>query len=142
MYHLVTRKGTLVRRTTHAALAAVAVAAVATSGCGGDAGAPAASSAGTVATNGQTATVQAIDNSFSPKELTVSAGTEVVWENRGRNEHNIIPENEDDPWRVDTADFQPGETATWVFTQPGTYRYYCSIHGTINAGMPGVIIVQ
>ena len=120
----------------------IVLAAAALAGCGTDVAHSGDASPATVAATGETATVQAVDNSFVPEELTIAAGTEVTWENRGRNDHNIIPEVEDDPWRVDTEAFAPGDTASWVFTTPGTYRYYCSIHGTIDAGMPGVIVVE
>jgi plastocyanin len=137
------------------AVAAISVASFALSSCssddgtenaagttqGGD-GATATTSAVTVPANGESMTVLAVDNSFQPDELTVAAGTEVVWENNGRNDHNIIPENENAAWRVDTEDFEPGASASHVFNRAGTYRYYCSIHGTIDAGMPGVIIVE
>lgn len=91
--------------------------------------------------NGESVLVAATDNLFRPDETTVAAGTEVVWENRGRNEHNIIPEDESAPWRVEVEDFMPGDKSSFVFSTPGTYRYFCSIHGTIDAGMPGVIVV-
>jgi plastocyanin len=87
-------------------------------------------------------TVRALDNTFDPETLTISAGTEVVWDNRGRNEHNIIPEDESAPWKFEADVFQPGETARYTFTEPGTYPYYCSIHGTLTVGMPGVIVVE
>jgi len=92
--------------------------------------------------NGQVVEVQALDNSFNPETVTIEAGTEVLWDNRGRNDHNIIPEDPDAEWRVDLEEFAPGDTASHVFTEPGTYRYYCSIHGTIDVGMPGVVIVE
>lgn len=91
---------------------------------------------------GETAEVTAVDNSFSPEEAVVAAGTEVVWTNNGRNDHNIIPEDEDAEWRVEGTEFTPGDTASYRFVEPGTYRYYCSFHGTIDAGMPGVIVVE
>ena len=31
--------------------------------------------------------------------------------------------------------------ANWVFTEPGVYDYYCSIHGTTTAGMVGSVTV-
>ena len=140
-------------RTIRIAAAALAVALVGTSllsACGSDTGGPpvAAGSgegeaaAAAVEANGETAEVVAVDNSFNPKEATVSAGTEVVWDNRGRNDHNIIPEDPDADWKVEIEDFAPGDTASHVFLEPGTYRYYCSIHGTIDVGMPGVIVVE
>ena len=124
-------------------IGAVALAALAVPACGEDAGSPAGgSSDGAVAANGESVVVQAVDNSFVPETETVAAGTEVVWENRGRNEHNIIPESEDAEWRFEAEAFVPGAEVSHVFTEPGTYRYYCSIHGTIDAGMPGVIVVE
>lgn len=92
--------------------------------------------------NGESVTVRAVDNVFDPEETTISAGTEIVWENRGRNEHNVIPEDPEAEWRAEAEDFQPGDSTSFVFTEPGTYRYYCSIHGTIDVGMPGVIVVE
>lgn len=120
---------------------------VALAACGADDAQDAAASsaggaAGAAEPNGQTVTVIAVDNSFDPEEVVVEAGTEVVWENRGRNEHNIIPEDESAEWKVEVDAFQPDQSASYVFTEPGTYRYYCSIHGTIDVGMPGVVIVE
>ncbi len=92
--------------------------------------------------NGETFTVKAVDNSFVPEEASVAAGTEVVWENRGRNDHNVIAEVDDAPWTIEADDFAPGESGSYTFTRAGTYRYYCSIHGTLTAGMPGVLIVE
>ena len=85
--------------------------------------------------------VLAIDNAFDPEEIEVEAGTTVVWRNTGRNEHNVIPADEDAGWRIDTEDFLPGDQRQVRFTEPGTYRYYCSIHGTTKAGMTGEIVV-
>ena len=84
--------------------------------------------------------VQVLDNSFRPAELEVAAGTEVVWENGGRNDHNVLPV-EGDAWGVEAADFEPGATYRHRFTEPGTYAYYCSLHGTTTKGMVGSIVV-
>lgn len=133
------------RRTT---VLGALVAAALLAGCGSDhtsaTGDDGGGGGGTAASgpNGEAVEVLAVDNSFNPKEATIEAGTEVVWENRGRNEHNIIPEDADAEWRVETEDFPQGATASHVFLEPGTYRYYCSIHGTIDRGMPGVIVVE
>lgn len=138
---------------TAAALAAVALAA-----CGADSddsqsastpapadSAPAVSggSVDSVAPNGESVTVDALDNKFVEPELTIVAGTEVVFDNKGRNDHNVVPE--DDPkattWGVLTDGFHPGDTYAHVFSTPGTYVYYCTIHGTATAGMFGTITV-
>jgi plastocyanin len=86
------------------------------------------------------AAVTALDNSFRPENIEVAAGTEVVWTNKGRNEHNILHVEGDD-WGVDVDDFQPGAAYSHTFDESGVYRYYCSIHGTSNAGMIGTIVV-
>lgn len=91
---------------------------------------------------GVTVTVAAEDNQFVPEALEVAAGTEVVFDNVGRNEHNVIPVDDDHgAIRVDTADLEPGSQARRRLTELGTVRYYCSIHGTETAGMIGTITV-
>src|SRR3954470_18898649 len=65
-------------------------------------------------------------NEFFPRSLTVPPDTTVYWENRGTF-HNVRFEDgafeepadpEATPWRV------------WRhFDVPGTYRYYCEMHG-------------
>lgn len=110
----------------------------------------------TVPPNGETASVIVLDNSYRPIEIEISAGTEVVFENRGRNEHNILPDfvkndaalvellgADDSPisWGVVSVELAPTMTYSHVFTAPGTYAYYCSIHGAPGAGMYGSIVV-
>jgi len=111
----------------------------------------------TVPPNGETANVVVLDNSFRPIEVEISAGTEVVFENRGRNEHNILPDSVKDDaglaellatdsspsaWGVASTEFAPGEVYSHVFDAPGVYSYYCSIHGVPGVGMYGVIRVS
>lgn len=91
---------------------------------------------------GDAVEIRAIDNSFDPEAARVAAGTEVTFFNNGRNDHNVIPEDEDAEWRIDAEDFRPGDEASYTFEEPGTYRFYCSIHGTLTAGMPGVLVVE
>ncbi|HEY6698953.1 MAG TPA: plastocyanin/azurin family copper-binding protein [Acidimicrobiales bacterium] len=87
------------------------------------------------------AEVTALDNSFRPENIEVVAGTEVVWTNKGRNEHNILHVEGDD-WGVEVDDFQPGAAYSHTFDEAGVYHYYCSIHGTTDAGMIGTIVVS
>jgi plastocyanin len=86
------------------------------------------------------APVSALDNSFMPENIRVTAGTEVVWTNKGRNEHNALHVDGDD-WGVEVDDFQPGDVYSHTFDEPGVYRYYCSIHGSTDAGMIGTVVV-
>ncbi len=98
----------------------------------------------TVAATGQTAKVTSLDNSFRVENLVVEAGTEVKWDNKGRNAHDIRPKDDPstDSWGVLEDKFQPGDSYSFVFTTPGTYAYYCSIHGTAKVGMIGTVTVS
>lgn len=111
----------------------------------------------TVPPNGESITIQVLDNSYRPSDYEISAGTEVVFENRGRNDHNILPDsvkddaglnellrNDSSPsaWGVVSTDFVPGDSFSHVFGAPGVYPYYCSIHGAPGAGMYGIIRVS
>jgi plastocyanin len=113
----------------------VALAAVVLVACGDDGGE-------VTLVEGEETEVLAIDNVFQPEDVTVPAGTVVLWSNNGRNDHNIIPEDEGAEWRVESEDFVPGDEAEFRFTEPGSYRYFCSIHGTIDVGMIGTIIIE
>jgi plastocyanin len=93
------------------------------------------------ATGESTVTVEARDNVFVPEYVTVSPGTEVVFDNTGRNPHNAIAVDEGAFEDVTTDQLQPGDTATVVFEDPGSYPYYCSLHGTTTRGMVGEIRV-
>lgn len=139
---------TAMQRTVRLA-AVVALAALsygcAEDGASDDAGAPADTAAVTVPPNGESVEVQALDNSFRPETLEISAGTEVVFTNVGRNDHNIVPAGvepgETGDWGVATEDFAPKDVYSHVFSVPGTYAYYCSIHGTGDVGMIGTVVV-
>ena len=85
--------------------------------------------------------IQALDNTFSPKEIVVAPGTEVHFVNGGRNKHNAQSIT-DGEWGVADVDFRPGDDYTHVFDEPGEYRYFCSLHGTAEFGMFGVIVVD
>lgn len=89
---------------------------------------------------GPTADVDVRDNTFDAENIQVSAGAEVVWTNNGRQDHDIVPA-ENDGWGVEPADFVPDDVYEHTFDEPGTYRYYCSLHGTADAGMTGAVVV-
>ena len=86
----------------------------------------------------RTVTVEAIDNTFRPDRIEITPGTEVVWVNRGRNDHDLMTEF---GFGVTAAAFGPGEEYRHVFTEPGEYPYYCTIHGTPEIGMIGSVVV-
>ena len=96
---------------------------------------------GSMAPTGVVVAVVALDNSFRPQALEVHVGDTVSWENRGTNDHNVLS-IETGEWGVEVTDFAPGAVYTHVFTEPGEYAYYCSIHGTDKAGMTGTVTVK
>ncbi len=105
--------------------------------------APIPTSEVTYPANGERSAVVAIDNNFVPQAVTIAAGTEIVFTNNGRNPHNIVPADDPDAvsWGVHEDRFQPKDSYSRVFDRPGTYVYYCTIHGSPRAGMFGTITV-
>jgi plastocyanin len=85
--------------------------------------------------------VVALDNTFRPQTVEVHVGDTVSWENRGNNDHDVLSV-ETGKWGAEVTDFAPGDVYTHVFTEPGDYAYYCSIHGSAHAGMTGTITVK
>jgi plastocyanin len=78
-------------------------------------------------------------NRFVPEEITVPAGTTVIWINRDEAPHTVISGSELEPdgkWASDRL--QTGRTFSHTFKEAGTYRYHCDIH----RGMVGTVIVQ
>jgi plastocyanin len=61
---------------------------------------------------------------FEPAEVTVPAGSTVVWHNKGKEEHSVTADNKsfDSGWKPKGANFQR------TFTRPGTYAYHCAPH--------------
>jgi len=82
-------------------------------------------------------TVMIINFAFQPKELTIPAGTTVVWiTEAGR--HTVW--EEDGAFQSDTL--RAGEHFEHTFAQPGVVHYYCDNHGDKGGkDMAGVITV-
>lgn len=91
--------------------------------------------------DGPEADVEVLDNSFNDENIQVAPGTKVVWTNDGRQDHDIVPA-EGDGFGVEPDDFGPDAVYEHTFDEPGTYRYYCSLHGTRVAGMVGAVVVK
>jgi plastocyanin len=73
---------------------------------------------------------------FVPQTLTVAPGTSVTWDNRDEEPHNIV--NVDQPRRFRSQAIDGGEKYTFVFDQPGIYKYICAVH----PHMEGTVIVK
>lgn len=80
--------------------------------------------------------VAVLDNRFDPRTLTVPLGSTVAWRSRGINFHTST--SFDNRW--DSGNLAPGQSFSFTFTQPGTYRYFCRQHGT--QGQVATVVVQ
>ena len=94
-----------------------------------------------VVMDGSEVQVSALDNTFRVANIQVKPGTKIVWENKGRNDHDVLPVS-GDTWGVQPDGFAPGDVYSTTFDEPGVYRYYCSIHGTTEEGMVGAVVVS
>lgn len=76
-----------------------------------------------------------IDNfTYNPQQLTVKAGTTVVWTNHDDIPHTVTSK---------TALFKSNaldtdEKFSFTFTTPGSYAYFCALH----PHMTGTIVVE
>lgn len=74
---------------------------------------------------------------FTPASITVTAGDSVTW-SLDSGVHNVTAD--------DSSFASPnpmGASYSFTFNTPGTYRYYCSIHGQAGGiGMSGEVVVQ
>ena len=80
-----------------------------------------------------TAAVTIQNFAFNPSSVTVSAGGTVTWTNRDQATHTVTS----DTGAFTSNNLVTGNSYSFTFTTPGTYRYHCSIH----TGMMGTVIV-
>ena len=81
------------------------------------------------------ANVVTIENfSFAPAELTVSPGTEVTWINKDDEAHTVVTSGN----TFKSKALDTGDKFSFIFRDPGTYEYFCSIHPQ----MKGKVIVK
>jgi plastocyanin len=96
-------------------------------------------------------TVGMTDMGFVPPAITVNVGTKVVWKNSSQVIHNVVDDASKALSRIDvklpsgaspfdSGLLQPGQSYSRVFTEPGIYRYVCTLHE--GSGMKGVVIVR
>ncbi|MFZ4518807.1 MAG: cupredoxin domain-containing protein [Microthrixaceae bacterium] len=113
------------------------------SSSGGDDGLPKVPAKDFVDETGKKAvTVEAVDNNFDPQYVTVSKGTTITFTNAGRNPHNVVPVEQGAFSPIPTEKFAPGDSGTITLSSPGTYAYYCTLHGAATRGMAGRIVVE
>jgi plastocyanin len=65
---------------------------------------------------------------FSPKSITVSVGTKVVWKNTSDAAHTVTGTAGNAKFKAYNAKLLAGKSVSFTFSKAGTYKYYCSIH--------------
>jgi len=73
---------------------------------------------------------------FDPAEVTVPAGSTVVWVNKGKEEHTVTSDPES-PVKFDSGYTKRGASWQWAFSRPGRYNYHCAPH----PWMKGTVVV-
>jgi plastocyanin len=90
----------------------------------------------------ETVTVELASSDFQPVRLSVDGPVRVEWVNRDGYPHNVKSAQFHDAatgWDYFSGNYGEGESASYVFTEPGIYEYFCTIHGT--GAMCGVVLV-
>jgi plastocyanin len=91
--------------------------------------------------------VASSDNIFTPATLTVPVGTTISWGNVGTSNHTVTAA--DGSW--DSSPLcpttplchTPGDIYRRTFDAPGTFAYYCKLHGTAaGTGHAGTVVVE
>ena len=72
---------------------------------------------------------------FSPKELRIKAGDEVLWTNQDSASHTVTSESGSE---LDSGTLSLNEEYSYNFSTAGSYDYYCALHPS----MKGKIIVE
>ena len=78
---------------------------------------------------------------FDPIEVDINAGDTILWEDNDITEHTVTADTtlEDGVTPIfDSGDLETEQQFTYTFDTPGSYSYYCRIHGH---GMSGTIVV-
>ena len=73
---------------------------------------------------------------FSPQTLIVPVGAELVWTNQDDAPHTVKGVDKGSP--IASQPLDTGDKYTLVISQPGTYKYFCTLHPV----MVGTIVVQ
>lgn len=94
-------------------------------------------------------TIQVINSRFNPAVDTVAAGGTVTWDwVAGSQQHNVVSTgspgftSEPATYPADSTVFDGPHSHQFQFNGAGTYRYYCTDHGTPTSGMKGSIVVR
>ena len=102
-------------------------------------GAPPAAQAATTTVSVQDDADVSIGGVFSPGGITISAGDTVQWNWTGSSQHSVTADDSSFDSGIHVG---PAATFSRQFNTPGTFAYFCQIHGAPGGnGMSGTINV-
>jgi len=84
------------------------------------------------------AKITIVGETFSPSTVTIQAGQPVCWTWAQSIAHNV---HADDDSFTSGAPANAGNFQA-TFNTPGTFGFYCQVHGSTSGGMRGTIVVQ
>ena len=73
---------------------------------------------------------------FAPATVEVAAGTRLVWKNEDDTPHAVVGADGGSP--IHSPALDTDDEYGVVFSAPGTYRYFCSLH----PHMQGTVVVR
>lgn len=76
--------------------------------------------------------VEIVDFEFVPRELVVSRGETVTWQNQDPYAHWVVSTAAD---VLDSGELSQAQTYSKTFSQAGTFNYYCNIHNYMKASV-------
>ena len=87
--------------------------------------------------------IEILNNEFSPRSITVSVGTRVIWKNQSNHVQTVYYDGEYlgdgvESVHVIASELNPGDAVGYAFSKIGSYPYY----SLKDPNMTGVVIVQ
>lgn len=84
--------------------------------------------------DGENVEVVIENNAYSPETVDISTGDTVRWTNLDSTTHTVTGTGTN----FGSENLNQGDSYEFLFTDPGTYEYYCRIHPSMN----GTVIVE
>jgi plastocyanin len=83
------------------------------------------------------ATVTLTNFQFAPKSVRIRAGEAVTWTSK-EGSHTVTADDNS----FDSGTISAGKSFSHTFNKAGTYKYYCSLHGSTGGhDMAGTVVV-
>jgi len=77
------------------------------------------------------------DMNFTPHTLTIQRGTTLIWTNHDAVSHTVSAEVKGSKFPA-SPPLSQGQSYSFTFNEPGTFKYHCSIHPEMQA----IVIVK